>query len=160
MKKMQKIFIIILVAFLFGGCKSKKETVLAKTAVNPSQITQADSKAIIAREISSWEFAKTKELDKLRDILADDYIAMFGRTMMSSTEVIQNYQKTIVRSYRLFNIRVKPVTENVAIIYYEAYQDVVDDEGNVWIPNIAASATYVKRNNTWYSVFYHETPVK
>lgn len=160
MKQIQKFIFIIFLVSIHESCKSKKETVQVKTPVNTSQITQADDKAIRAREISSWEFAKTKELDKLRDILADDYIAMFGRTMMNSTEVIQNYQKTIVRSYRLFNIRVKPVTENVAIIYYEAYQDVVDDEGNLWIPDIAASTTYVKRNNIWYSVFYHETPLK
>ena len=156
MKKAQNVFLIVLLFFMLVGCKSKKEVVATP---NPSQITMEDERAIKAREISSWQFAKTKELDKLREILADDYIAMFGKTFMNSTQVIQGYQKTIVRNYRLFNIRVKPVTNNVAIIFYEAYQDVVDDEGNVWVPNIAASTTYVKRNNTWYSVFYHETPL-
>ena len=156
MKSSKTIFFLLLVISVLGSCKSKKEVAVTN---NPSQITMADEKAIKAREISSWQFAKTKELDKLREILADDYMAMFGKTFMNSTQVIQGYQKTIVRNYRLFNIRVKPVTDNVAVIFYEAYQDVVDDEGNIWVPNIAASTTYVKRNNTWYSVFYHETPL-
>ncbi|HMJ47679.1 MAG TPA: hypothetical protein VK498_10125 [Ferruginibacter sp.] len=158
MKKGQHLFFILIAILIMGSCsRNKKETV--QVANNSSQITMADEKAIKAREISSWQFAKTKELDKLREILADDYMAMFGKTFMNSTQVIQGYQKTIVKEYRLFNIRVKPITDNVAIIYYEAYQNVVDDQGNVWIPNIAASNTYVKRNNIWYSVFYHETPL-
>lgn len=130
-------------------------------ANNPSaaEITRADITNITNREISAWEFAKTKQLDKLDNLLADDYQAFFGKVVMNKAEVIRNFQASQINNYRLYNIKVKKVADNTAVIHYEALQNALDPEGDQWMPVVAVSTVYVKRGNTWFPVFYHETPM-
>ncbi|RYF88440.1 MAG: hypothetical protein EOO03_08410 [Chitinophagaceae bacterium] len=153
---------LVLMAGL-SNCKPKATTTETTTPTTQSasaaELSKADVTQITNREIASWEFAKTKQLDKLREILAEDYQAFFGKLVMSKTEVLQSFQSSNITAYRLSNIRVKKVADDVAVIYYEALQDATDPEGDRWVPQIAASVTYVKRGNQWYSIFYHESPM-
>lgn len=124
------------------------------TTLSPNDVT-----TITNKEISSWEFAKTKQLNQLGSLLADDYQAFFGATLMTKSEVLQSFERSSITAYRLSNIRTKKVSDDVAIIYYEVLQDATDPAGEKWVPQIAASNTYVKRGGEWYSIFYHETPL-
>lgn len=139
-------------------CKPKTEVKVESTVTSP-QLTQADITIIKNKEVASWEFAKTKQLDKLKEVLAEDYQAFFGKIVMNKGEVLQSFSKSNINAYRLSNIRVKQLADNVAVVYYEALQDAIDPEGERWVPQIAASNVYVKRANTWYAMFYHETPI-
>jgi hypothetical protein len=159
MIKLTQLLGITLVALLMAGCQQKTEKATTTTTTAPTELSSADVRAITNREISTWEFAKTKQMDKLNEVLAEDYQAFFGQILMNKAEVMQSFQKSIINVYRLLNIRVKKVSDNVAIIYYEALQDATDPEGDRWVPKIAASNVYVKRGNNWYAVFYHETPM-
>jgi hypothetical protein len=155
---------IIALCLLFSlvQCKPKTQqntTATTTTTVDAAELSKADVTNITNREISSWEFAKTKQLDKLKELLADDYQAFFGKILMNKSEVLQSFQQSNITAYRLSNIRVKKVSNDVAIIYYQALQNATDPEGDRWVPEIGASTTYVKRGNVWYSVFYHETAV-
>ncbi len=76
---------------------------------------------------------------------------------MTQQDVTSSLEKATVRSYELINVKVKPVTKDVAIMYYLANQNGVSEDGTPWVPKVAAAATYVKRNGVWYSVFYQET---
>jgi hypothetical protein len=158
---MQTIRVFILSMFVvltLANCKPKTE-VKVESKVSSPELTQADITVIKNKEAASWEFAKTKQLDRLRDILAEDYQAFFGKITMNKGEVLQSFQKSTIKNYRLSNIRVKKISNDVAVIYYEALQDALDPEGDRWVPQIAASTVYVKRANTWYAMFYHETPI-
>ncbi|MFZ1530164.1 MAG: DUF4440 domain-containing protein [Ferruginibacter sp.] len=151
-------FSIVGLAFILTACSQKQE------AGKPVQLKQpvisaADHKAIINREISTWQFAKIKNLQGLRLILADDYLAYFGKTTMNAADVIKTFQTSTVYNYRMSNIRVKPVSNDVAIVYYDLEQDITDINGAPWAPRVASSATYAKRNGEWKAVFYQETPV-
>jgi hypothetical protein len=158
MEYMKKFIIVLLLITGLVNCTTKKDS--KSTAVPSfSALSTTDISSISNREIASWEFAKTKQLDKLNEILADDYQAFFGKIIMNKSEVLQSFQKTQMTAYRLSNIRVKKLADNVAVIYYEALQDAIDPEGRRWVPQIAASVTYVKRDNIWYAIFYHETPL-
>ena len=106
-----------------------------------------------------WEFAKTKQADKLSSLLADDYQAFFGKVQMNKAEVIRNFQVSQITNYRLYNIRTKKISDDAALIYYEALQNAVDAEGDRWVPNVGVSTVYAKRGGSWYPVFYHETPL-
>jgi hypothetical protein len=163
MKIYQIIGSVVMVSCLAIGCKPKADSsTTATTTTSKMQLpalSAQDNKRIIDREISTWEFGKTRNLPALRQILADDYIGVFGKNIMGPNDVLRTFEKSTVRSYRLYNIKVKPVAENVAVIYYNLMQDIVDENGSPWIPNVASSAVYVKRNNNWYSTFYHETPL-
>lgn len=156
MKTLFNITLVVLLAAGFAACKSKPA---AATAMALPTLSADDQKMITNREISTWEFGKTKNFAGLKEILADDYSAFFGDNLMSKNDVIRTFQNSIIKSYRLSNIRVKPVTDNVAIIFYELQQDVLDQNGDKWTPYVASSATYVKRDGLWKSVFYQETPI-
>lgn len=158
MKSLFKIFIVALFVLSVNSCKNNTPAT-QPTPPAPAVLSQPDSKRIIEREISSWEFAKTRNFPALREILADDYIGFFGRNIMRPNDVIRLFQNSIVRSYHLSNIRVQPVTNNTAIVYYELSQDIIDASGDVWTPLVASASTYVKRNGIWYSIFYQETVI-
>lgn len=121
------------------------------------KFTNGDQQEIIVRETKTWEYSKTKEFDKLKEILAEDYIGYFGIKTMNENDVVNSLQKATIYSYELNDIRVKVLNEKVAIIYYTANQNGVGEDGAPWVPKVAAAATYVKRNGTWYSTFYQET---
>jgi hypothetical protein len=158
MQTLKFAFISFLLASTLGYCKPKTE-VKVKSTVSSPELTQADITVIKNKEAASWEFAKTKQLDKLKELLADDYQAFFGKIIMNKGEVLNSFQKTTIKAYRLSNIRVKKVDDNVAVVYYEALQDALDPYGDRWVPQVAASNIYVKRANSWYAIFYHETPI-
>lgn len=153
--------ILILSTLLFCmGCKNKTNTTATAPVLKLPVMSAADNQAIIAREISTWEFGKTKNFAGLNEIYADDFTALFGKNVMSKNDVISTFQNSIVRSYHLSNIKVKPLIENAAVIYYQLDQDVIDINGEPWTPLVASSTTYVKRNKNWYAVFYQETQIK
>lgn len=93
------------------------------------KFTNGDRQEIIDRETKTWEYSKTKEFDKLKEILADDYIGYFGRKTMNENDVIYSLQKATVNYYELNNIRMKYLNENVAIIYYISNQNGVKEDG-------------------------------
>lgn len=153
-------------AILFSGiiilslsqCKQSTTTTSPQKQTLP-QMTKEEGQIITAREISVWEYSKTKQLDKLREILADDYTGYFVTGNMQPSDVINLLRNSTFTSYHLSNINVKPIAENVAIISYHVMQDVTGADGIKWVPELAAASTYVKRNGVWYSVFYQEMPL-
>ena len=153
-------------AILFSGiiilslsqCKQSTTTTSPQKQTLP-QMTKEEGQIITAREISVWEYSKTKQLDKLREILADDYTGYFVTGNMQPSDVINLLRNSTFTSYHLSNINVKPIAENVAIISYHVMQDVTGADGVKWVPELAAASTYVKRNGVWYSVFYQEMPL-
>ena len=147
-----------LVIFSVSQCKQTTST-KTTTQVLP-QMSKEEGQIIISREINVWEYSKTKQYDKLREILADDYIGYFTSGSMQPSDVINLLRKSTFNDYHLSAINVKPIADNVAVVYYNVMQDVVAADGDRWIPEIAASAVYVKRNGIWYSVFYQEMPLK
>lgn len=137
---------------------AKQTTVTTRTPF--PQMSVEDGRIIKEREISIWEFSKTKQLDKLREILADDYIGYFVGGIMHPSDVLTQLRNTQFNNYHLSNIEVKPASNDVAIIYYDVTQDIVSADGTAWVPQIKASSVYAKRNGVWYSVFYQEMPVR
>lgn len=156
---MKVLSIALLASFilLLNSCKPKTTTATGSAL---PVLSAADIKTITDREISTWEFGKTKNFAGLQAILAEDYVAYFGKSTMNESDVVRTFQNSIVKSYHLSNIKVKPVSADVAIIYYELEQDVLDENGDKWTPYVAASDTYVKRDNVWRAVFYQETEIK
>ncbi len=151
-------FSVISLAVLFSACSQKQETGKIVQQKQPV-ISAEDRKAIINREISTWQFAKIKNMQGLRLILADDYLAYFGKTTMNVADVIKTFQTSTIYNYRLSNIRVKPVSDDAAIVYYDLEQDITDINGDPWTPKVASASTYARRNGQWRAVFYQETPV-
>ena len=140
-------------AFLISGivilslsqCKQSTNTTTNNKQALP-QMSVEEGKIITAREINVWEFSKTKQLDKLREILADDYTGYFTTGNMRPSDVLNLLRKSNFTDYHLSNINVKPIATDVAIITYNVLQDVTGADGVKWVPEVAAAATYVKRN--------------
>src|SRR5690606_6693740 len=100
-----------------------------------------------------------KDFESMKEILREDYQAYFGKNILNLSEAISSFQNSTMHDYRLYNIKVKPVAKNTAIIYYNLRQHVTGSEGDAWIPEVASSTVYIKDNGEWRSVFYHETPM-
>lgn len=155
-------------AFLFSGiiifslsqCKQSTQTTTTTQKQALPQMSVEEGKIITAREINVWEYSKIKQYDRLREILADDYVGYFTTGNMQPSSVINLLRKSTFTDYHLSNINVKPIADNVAIITYNVLQDVTGEDGVKWVPEVAAAATYVKRNGIWYSVFYQEMPLR
>lgn len=160
MQQLRNFMLLSLAILLFTQCKPKTETAVTTTSTPAAAegLSAQDRTSLMNREAASWEFAKTKQLDKLKEVLADDYQAFFGKITMNKTEVLQSFQQSNITAYRLSNLRVKKISNDVAIVYYDALQNATDPEGDRWVPQISAATTYVKRGGNWYSIFYHETP--
>ncbi|RYD77550.1 MAG: hypothetical protein EOP53_12810, partial [Sphingobacteriales bacterium] len=136
MEKSKYLAMAIMLLVGFTQCKPKAaQPATASPAASAAEFSQAEKSNITNREISSWEFAKTKQLDKLNNLLADDFQAFFGKITMSKADVIRNFQVSTITNYRLFNIRVKKISDNSAVIHYEALQNAQDQDGDKWVPN-------------------------
>ncbi len=158
MATFKAILISGIIILSLSQCKQSTTTTSPQKQSLP-QMTKEEGQIITAREISVWEYSKTKQLDKLREILADDYTGYFVTGNMQPSDVINLLRNSTFTSYHLSNINVKPIAENVAIISYHVMQDVTGADGIKWVPELAAASTYVKRNGVWYSVFYQEMPL-
>ena len=159
MATFKAILISGIIILSLSQCKQSTTTTSPQKQSLP-QMTKEEGQIITAREISVWEYSKTKQLDKLREILADDYTGYFVTGNMQPSDVINLLRNSTFTSYHLSNINVKPIAENVAIISYHVMQDVTGADGIKWVPELAAASTYVKRNGVWYSVFYQEMPLQ
>ena len=149
-----------IVVFSLSQCKQSTQTTTTSQKQALPQMSVEEGKIITAREINVWEYSKTKQYDRLREILADDYVGYFTTGNMQPSSVINLLRKSTFTDYHLSNINVKPIADNVAIITYNVLQDVTGEDGVKWVPEVAAAATYVKRNGIWYSVFYQEMPLR
>lgn len=157
MKSLFKSAVVIWLMVFVSSCNNKQaETIEPKASFNFDKEAET---TIINREISSWEFAKNKDFAKLQEVWGPDYSAFFGNHSLSADEAIKSFATVKINNYRLYNIKVKPVAENTAIIYYNLQQDVSGADDSKWIPEVAASSVYIKRGTLWQNVFYHETPV-
>lgn len=144
-------------AAVLSGCKPKTGSNTTTTGNNNVLVLSAeDNKKVIETEITAWEAAKNKDFEKLKSIYADDYLAYFGNHTLNETEALQSFQNATIRSYRLSNIHVKPIAENVVVVYYDLTQDIVGSDGAAWVPQVQSSTVYAKRNGEWRAVFYHE----
>lgn len=160
MAVLKKITAALLLVFSLSACSGPDKKAPVSSSDELPKMSKEDGKIITEKEISVWEFSKTKQFDKLRSILADDYIGYFSSGDMRPSDVINLLKNTTIRSYHLSNISVKPVSNDVAIITYDVQQDVQAADGSKWIPEVGASSTYVKRKGIWYSVFYQEMPLR
>lgn len=149
-----------IVVFSLSQCKQSTQTTTTSQKQALPQMSVEEGKIITAREINVWEYSKTKQYDRLREILADDYVGYFTTGNMQPSSVINLLRKSTFTDYHLSNINVKPIADDVAIITYNVLQDVTGEDGVKWVPEVAAAATYVKRNGIWYSVFYQEMPLR
>lgn len=160
MATFKTIFSALMVTLLFSQCKESTTTTTTTKKPSLPQMSKEEGQVITSREINVWEYSKTKQYDKLREILADDYVGYFSTGNMQPSTVINLLRKSTFTDYHLSNINVRPIAADVAIITYNVLQDVTGEDGVKWLPELASAATYVKRNGIWYSVFYQEMPLR
>lgn len=153
---LRSIFFVFFSSAILMACEPKTND--TSTGNGIVVLSAEDNKAVIEREISTWEFAKNKQFDKLKALYADDYLAFFGNNTLTGNEAIQSFMNATINNYRLSNIQVKPITKDVVVVYYDLVQDIVGSDGQKWIPEVQSSTVYAKRNGEWKSVFYHEAP--
>ncbi len=143
-----------LVIIIFAACKSEGSATDYRLKY---ELSKEDREALIQKEITHWQLAKLKNLGTLQNDLSSRYIGYFGTHVLNAASTANAFADVTINDYRLSNIKVLPVDDDVAIVYYILNRDIVDKNAVAWSPKVAASATYAKEGEVWKTIFYQET---
>ena len=142
----------------FFACILSSSAIGQKLNIDYSLMNKTE-KYVAILEMRTLEWSRLHKLDSLKTIVPKDYLGIF-----SSTGTKRNTQKDaltysndfILRSYQVDNLVAYSITPDVVVVSYEMVQDGENGNGIKWPSKVSATATYVKRNNKWYSKFYRE----
>ncbi len=117
-------------------------------------------KTLSTIEKALWEGWANKDGEPFRQHVVDNHLQIWGGGMTTGkASVIEGIEGSDceVKSYSFANWAVHRVSDDTAILTYEAMQEGVCD--GVQLPAKAlAAAVYVRQNGKWLSASYQETP--
>lgn len=114
---------------------------------------------LMTMEKRSWEATKKKDIEALRKLCAQDYVAIISDgSRLTFDEFMALFPLFEVKSYAMSDARVLPIGPDVAILVYKAKTNTallgmsVKEETQI-------SSTWARRNGEWRTVLYQETPI-
>jgi ketosteroid isomerase-like protein len=87
------------------------------------------------REAAVWEAVKNKQVDALRKVMSDDYVAVYDAGSVGRDDELKGISQMTLRSYRIDDLKVRRIDPSNVIVTYKA---VVDGDMN----GKSASGTY------------------
>lgn len=143
MKKLT--LILLLCVFAFGQAETKPLTPLEQS--------------LIAAEKSIPEAQMKKDSDALKRILADDFsqVSIDGK-LRDRDEIIGMMSEITIKQFRQYDFKVVPVSDNVAIVTYDAILQVTVEDDEIQIPRYQhLSSVWVKQGDQWKLKFQQAT---
>lgn len=117
---------------------------------------------LMALEKGSWDFMRDNNAEGMRAFLADDVLLIF--------EDGKRYNKreflAFMRDFRLQSLAIEPtyavriIGPDVATLLYRVTYTSTVKGGAPETSRVISSSVYARRNGTWLSVLYQETPIK
>jgi RNA polymerase sigma factor (sigma-70 family) len=112
---------------------------------------------LVGLEKRSWEATKKKDIDALRKLCAKDYVAIISDgSRLTFAEFVALFPQFEVKSYALSDVRVLPISPDVAILVYKAKTQTVI-LGMTLKEESQFSSTWVRQDGAWRNAFYQET---
>ncbi len=117
------------------------------------------TKALSAMETKWWEEWKEKKSDYFVANSRDDFLFLGsdGRTDKATSLQNMKDKPCEVKSFALKGFKATKLTDNVAVLTYNATQDAVCD-GKASSPKLFSSSVFVKDGDNWKGAFYMEKP--
>jgi Domain of unknown function (DUF4440) len=123
-----------------------------------------DKAALLAElmklEVASWQFLKDTNVPAVKDYLADDALLIFGDgTYFTKAEYIKAMPDIRLDSFTIEpNADIVVWTPDVATVLYRITYASAMKNAKASTMKALSSSTYVRRNGTWLSALYQETP--
>jgi uncharacterized protein (TIGR02246 family) len=114
---------------------------------------------LITAEKSLPEAQFKKDGDALKRLFADDFsqVSIDGK-LRDREEIIGMMTEFTLKQFRQYDFKVLPVSENVAIVTYDAIMEVVVDDDEIQIPRYQhMSSVWVKQGDNWKLKFQQAT---
>jgi RNA polymerase sigma factor (sigma-70 family) len=159
--------VVLLAVTLFGGglawLGQPTRATGAKESANPSVRVKGEEgqlDTLFALERRVWETTKQKDVEGLRKLVAEDYVAIISDgSRLTLEEYCQWLPFFEIKSYSLSDVRMLSPEPDVAILLYKAESQTII----LWETleeQTQLSSTWVRRKGEWRNVFYQETPIE
>jgi hypothetical protein len=133
-------------------------SLLFAQAPDPKPLTPLEQ-TLIAAEKSLPEAQFKKDGKALKQLFADDFsqVSIDGK-LRDREEIIGMMTEFTLKQFRQYDFKVLPVSENVAIVTYDAIMEVVVDDDEIQIPRYQhMSSVWVKQGDNWKLKFQQAT---
>jgi RNA polymerase sigma factor (sigma-70 family) len=115
---------------------------------------------LLALEKRSWEASKRKDVARLREITAEDYVAILPEgSRLTRDEMFALLPLCDIKRYSLSDVRVLSLGPDAAVLLYQADSETVH-WGKTWKEQTQFSSTWVRREGEWRNVLLQETPIE
>lgn len=145
MKKLTLILLLCSAVLMFGQAATKPLSPLEET--------------LIAAEKSIPEAQIKRDSGALKRLLSDDYaqVSIDGK-LRDRDEIIGMMSEVTIKQFRTYDFKVVPVSENVAIVTYDAILQVTSEDDEIQIPRYQhLSSVWVKQGDQWKLKFQQAT---
>jgi hypothetical protein len=132
-----------------------------KRVAEPSRGTGINDtlrREIIANEAAVWEAAKTKDMGKFAQLVAEDAHMIFSSGVMSRSEYIDSASERVISEYALSDFDVYMAAPNAVITIYKATVSGVFGGVRVDRVTVREASVWILRSHRWMAVLNQETP--
>jgi hypothetical protein len=144
-KKFILIFLLCSAVLAIGQDSSK--------ALSPLEQT------LITAEKAIPEAEMKRDSETLKRLLSDDFLQVsIDGKLNDRDEIIGMMSEITIKQFRTYDFKVVPVTENVAIVTYDAILEVTSEDDDIRIPRYQHwSSVWVKQGEQWKLKFQQAT---
>ncbi len=145
------VFAACLLATLILGCsppQSAELEPLPETIVND----------LTTREKALWDASQQKDTKRLKQLLADEYVAVSDRGPLDKAGAIAYLRERNITEYSLRDVRATLLGNNSVLLNYvcNAKGDV---HGIAFYQNYLCSDIWINRGGSWQSIFFADRPI-
>lgn len=146
------VFVVIFLVVLASACRNARSSVQWVEA--PIHVAEL----VRQRESAVWEALKEKDKSGDAALLANDFVGLYKDGFGSRAEhVAQIDDKYQLSEFRLDDVRVKLISEDVAIIMYRASCRATGSWAADCAKPMYISSIWVNRAGNWINIFSQDT---
>jgi hypothetical protein len=145
------VFAACLLATLILGCsppQSAELEPLPETIVND----------LTTREKALWDASQQKDTKRLKQLLADEYVAVSDRGPLDKAGAIAYLRERNITEYSLRDVRATLLGNNSVLLNYVCSAK-GDLHGIAFYQNYLCSDIWINRGGSWQSIFFADRPI-
>lgn len=112
---------------------------------------------LVARENSFWDACKKKDAGRLRQLLAEEYVAVSDRGPLDKPAAIAYQRERTIAEYSLHDVRATLLGSNSVLLNYTCSTK-GDFHGTAFSTDYWCSNVWISRGGSWQSIFFADRP--
>jgi len=132
----------------------------ANTAATPKTETSSPSDAVIGKEKEIWDKIKTKNLDGVGAMLADDFIFVTGEGTYDKAGTVNGLKGVDFTDLSFSDWKVVMLDKDAILVAYTVNAKGTSNGQPIPPTPLRAASAWVNRNGAWIGVYHQETEVK